>query len=332
MSEIRQDYDFYTYIDGSWQKLNSDCEVLADTVKYKLEISQSNIENAGKLIDFYGEINEYLSSISNEDYGNILLEIENMDDYENINIYLNNLDNTINSDIIDLFTSINDLIENLVNILEETPIDNDLAEGNVEEIIGLTTSVLGLEEEDFYNYENLDALLQEEFNNINYSLDNKYNKNEVNNLLNLKANTIDTYLLNDLMTYINNLNLSNNFPNTNILTLPSDKTLWEWLFNAILLELRDKVTSDDLEDLLSVSERRYYANSKNNLPTTGDSSVLYFVLTDSTSNINQYEEYVWVDNHYELLGAGSTNIDLTNYYNKTEIDSMIGDLQDYLNS
>lgn len=39
------------------------------------------------------------------------------------------------------------------------------------------------------------------------------------------------------------------------------------------------------------------------LPTTGEKGKIYFVLNGSTDTTNIYNEYVWINNKFELLGA-----------------------------
>lgn len=55
------------------------------------------------------------------------------------------------------------------------------------------------------------------------------------------------------------------------------------------------------------------------LPETGKSGVIYAVPMED--NPSAYELYVWEDNSYKSLGK--TEIDLSNYYNKTEVDDKL---------
>lgn len=62
------------------------------------------------------------------------------------------------------------------------------------------------------------------------------------------------------------------------------------------------------------------------LPTEGETNVIYLVPNEGeTPNI--YDEYIWIYDPdtdagvYELIG--STAIDLSNYYNKAEIDNLL---------
>lgn len=55
------------------------------------------------------------------------------------------------------------------------------------------------------------------------------------------------------------------------------------------------------------------------LPSTGQTNVIYLVPSSNTSTSNSYTEYIWVaaDNKFESIG--DTQIDLSNYWNKTEL-------------
>lgn len=61
------------------------------------------------------------------------------------------------------------------------------------------------------------------------------------------------------------------------------------------------------------------------LPTTGDSNKIYLVPKTGTTN-DIYNEYIWINNAWELIG--STQVDLDNYYNKTQTDNLLGAKQD----
>ena len=47
------------------------------------------------------------------------------------------------------------------------------------------------------------------------------------------------------------------------------------------------------------------------LPATGEDNIIYLVPVNNPSEQNYYEEYIWVDNKWELIGT--TQIDLSNY-------------------
>lgn len=56
------------------------------------------------------------------------------------------------------------------------------------------------------------------------------------------------------------------------------------------------------------------------LPVTGDEHIIYMV-PKTGSGTNNYDEYMWINNAYELIG--NTEVDLTDYYNKTQVDTAL---------
>lgn len=56
------------------------------------------------------------------------------------------------------------------------------------------------------------------------------------------------------------------------------------------------------------------------LPATGVKGTIY-LMANSGSGSNVYDEYVWIDNKFEKLG--STEVDLSGYYTKTEVDTLL---------
>lgn len=67
------------------------------------------------------------------------------------------------------------------------------------------------------------------------------------------------------------------------------------------------------------------------LPETGEKMVLYLVPKVGTEN-DIYNEYIWIENTNTFELVGSTAVDLTNYYTKSEIDTTIGDINAILDS
>ena len=68
------------------------------------------------------------------------------------------------------------------------------------------------------------------------------------------------------------------------------------------------------------------------LPATGTHGTVYLVPKQGAGTGDIYDEYLWlsasgsVEAHYELIG--STSVDLTNYYTKSQTDNLLGDKVD----
>ena len=62
------------------------------------------------------------------------------------------------------------------------------------------------------------------------------------------------------------------------------------------------------------------------LPQTGVEGTIYLVpLEEPDMQENNYAEYIWVNDDWELLGKIGVHIDLSNYYTKTETNSLLND-------
>ena len=59
------------------------------------------------------------------------------------------------------------------------------------------------------------------------------------------------------------------------------------------------------------------------LPQSGTENTIYFVPKSASAN-DSYDEFMWINSGWEHIG--STDVDLSNYYTKAEIDEMIGDV------
>ena len=61
----------------------------------------------------------------------------------------------------------------------------------------------------------------------------------------------------------------------------------------------------------------------NSLPLTGEEGTLYFVPKQDTETSDIYDEYMWVNNTWELLGEKQITVDLSDYYTKTETNTLL---------
>ena len=64
------------------------------------------------------------------------------------------------------------------------------------------------------------------------------------------------------------------------------------------------------------------------LPQTGEPFTLYLVPSDPTHASNVKDEYIYINSGWEKIGT--TDIDLSNYYNKSEVDNLLNSKQDKL--
>lgn len=84
--------------------------------------------------------------------------------------------------------------------------------------------------------------------------------------------------------------------------------------DAITYALSKKYTDNKIAE--SAGLRRQIVTS---LPTTGDEKIIYMVrVSNDNEDSDNYNEYMWIDSNWELIG--NTRVDLSDYYNKTQVD------------
>lgn len=66
----------------------------------------------------------------------------------------------------------------------------------------------------------------------------------------------------------------------------------------------------------------------NQLPLTGEEGTLYFVPKADTEISDLYDEYMWVNNDWELVGEKQITVDLSDYYTKQETNNLLEDKAD----
>lgn len=77
----------------------------------------------------------------------------------------------------------------------------------------------------------------------------------------------------------------------------------------------------DIDSKLSTTFTRQIIESFDALPPTGQDNIIYLV--KDAENDNYYAEYLWNAEKSEYDKIGDTKVDLTDYYNKTQIDAFL---------
>ena len=87
--------------------------------------------------------------------------------------------------------------------------------------------------------------------------------------------------------------------------------------DAITYALSKKYTDNKIAE--SAGLHRQIVTS---LPTTGDEKIIYMVrVSNDNEDSDNYNEYMWIDGNWELIG--NTRVDLSDYYNKTQVDTAL---------
>lgn len=93
--------------------------------------------------------------------------------------------------------------------------------------------------------------------------------------------------------------------------------------DLITLKLCQKYTD---KKIIQMAQGGFVPAIVNSLPTTDIShSTLYLVLKPRNPEGNIYEEYLYVNNKWEMIGT--TGVDLSNYYDKSEVDAKISTIE-----
>lgn len=83
-------------------------------------------------------------------------------------------------------------------------------------------------------------------------------------------------------------------------------------------------TKEEIENLVG-SVAHLSMEIVSDLPETGESNVIYLIPSGAN---NVYSQYIYTNSTWSLIG--STEIDLSNYYTKSQVDDMLGNKQDEL--
>lgn len=103
-------------------------------------------------------------------------------------------------------------------------------------------------------------------------------------------------------------------PKINGITLTGNKTLEDLGISKAITDAIGNVTQISFEVVESFSA----------LPPVGELGTFYLVPNNTGEN-NNYSEYIWDINNaqYELIGTIQSDIDLSNYYTKAQVDELV---------
>lgn len=107
-------------------------------------------------------------------------------------------------------------------------------------------------------------------------------------------------------------------PQINGITLTGNKTLEDLGVTQAITDAIGNVTQISFEVMPSFAD----------LPIIGEVGTFYLTPNNGSGN-NNYDEWIWNEKNsmYELIGSIQSNIDLSNYYTKKEVDNLINRIQ-----
>lgn len=108
------------------------------------------------------------------------------------------------------------------------------------------------------------------------------------------------------------------------MTTPEPITREELFLQEII---DNQVTEEDVEDIVEEAIGGLitidYAFVET-LPATGVKGTIYFVPATGGAGTDYYDEYLWLPSKQGYEYIGTTRVDLSNYYTKTETDTLLG--------
>lgn len=99
-------------------------------------------------------------------------------------------------------------------------------------------------------------------------------------------------------------------------TLPNYATVNKKLMDDNLLEFESSAKEYTNDAIGNITQFDYQVVTS--LPTTGVKGIMYLIAKTDGAELDYYDEYIWVGTKYEHLGT--TQVDLSNYYTKDEVN------------
>lgn len=94
----------------------------------------------------------------------------------------------------------------------------------------------------------------------------------------------------------------------------------EMLLKFLASDLSNYYTKSEVDSLID-DIPKFDINVVQTLPTTDISPTTVYLVPSNSESSDIYKEYIYVNNSWELIGIQKA--DLSNYYNKTEVDNLL---------
>ena len=143
----------------------------------------------------------------------------------------------------------------------------------------------------------------------------------------------DTFIAGDNVTISDNT-ISVTIPNViDDIVSSTDTTYSSNKVDTLLASKQDTLTAGQNivisnNTISAIIDAGFQVEVVQTLPETGEANTIYFVPKEGGANPDVYDEYMYINNAWEKIG--STEVDLSNYYNKTEVDGLLEGKQDKL--
>ena len=223
---------------------------------------------------------------------------------ETTNQSITNLETKLDEHIEDFNDQVNNInsLNNTVNSLSNTVASHD-------------TKFWNLENDTLPELQSTDAQLNQDVNTLTTNLNNEISSRTSQDTV-LQAN-IDTVSnnLNDEITARTEADSNLQSQITNLTTVVNSKA------DAGSFKT---INGESIEGTGDISIDLTLYRIVSSLPTTNiDNTKIYLVVNTESELNNEYIEYIYVNNKWEELGKYKADIDLSPYYNKTEVDAKL---------
>ncbi len=137
-----------------------------------------------------------------------------------------------------------------------------------------------------------------------------------NTVTNVPVNGVYTFIKGDTISFILLRRLDNEGYCV-MTTRASDVEI-----NGTVYSIDDYIDGTATQDLYTATGLRFEVVEE--LPDEGQSGVIYLVPNEDDT----YDEYIWLEDEERFERVGNTDVDLTNYYTKSEVDTMVDSIND----
>ena len=99
-----------------------------------------------------------------------------------------------------------------------------------------------------------------------------------------------------------------------------EEMLLKFLANSVNVDLSDYYTKSEVDGLVDTIPK-FDIKVVQTLPSSNISPTTVYLVPSNSESSDIYKEYIYVNNNWELIGIQKA--DLSNYYNKTEVDNLL---------
>lgn len=199
----------------------------------------------------------------------------------------------------------------------------------------IENNVISADLSDYYNKN----YISERFNYLNTEIDSKQDILIAGDNITIREGNIisatnTTYnagqnitILNGVISAIDTTYEGSDFDIKDLSDSTNLKSLWSGKQDKLIAGTNIIITGNTIS---AVQSAGFAVLIVTELPETGDQNTIYFLSNPTGTFPNIYNEYMYINNNWELIG--NTAIDLSNYYTKSEIGTIVNGIETEISS